>query len=197
MANVKYLSSVFAIALSLTTWAATDAKAADWQRTKRQTIFDDTFKDGAGFEQDDQALFGPPGLQMTIAKTEDGWAYINNSADAVDGDYCAVAIMPPPIADDNGAAIGISVLYVDDDNVVSLYVFSDNTVQIERRVKGSDPTLILNEQNQAIKADVGTPVAVRAVVQGGTITAYVNGVAFKKVPVDIPANATTSAFMRV
>lgn len=189
MITVKRLSSLVALGLGLGLLASASAHAGDCSAQTGKTIFEDTFKDDSGgFEQDDQAKFGVPGLRMTLAKTEDGWPYVNNGFNATNGDYCAVAIMPAAVAADNLAAVGITLFYVDDENMVAIYVYSDNTVQVERRAKG-DSDLVLSEQNTAIMSSAGAPVSVRAVVEDGAITPYVNGVAFKKIRVQVPDGA--------
>ena len=189
MKTVKRASCAAAIVFGVSVAASATAHAGDCGAQKGKTIFEDNFKDDSGgFGQDDQAKFGAPGLRMTLAKTEDGWPYVNNSFNATNGDYCVVATMPAPVAADNLAAVGLTMFYIDDENMISVYAFSDNTVQVERRSKG-DSDLILNEQNPEIKAAVGVPVSVRAVVQDGSITTNVNGVAFKKIRVQVPDGA--------
>ncbi len=171
------------VALGLTFAACGLARAGDCSAQRGKPLFEDNFATGAHFQPDDQAKFGPNGLEMTVGKGEDAWAYITTAAQATDGDYCAVATMPAPLSAENGAAVGLVLLQADDDDVVTLYVFSDNTVQIEVRSRAKDPQLVLNEQNPAVKAEIGSPVSVRAVVQNGMVTATVNGIAFKPVPV--------------
>lgn len=189
MANVKRLWSVAAITLVVNMIASVGARAADCSAQKGKTIFEDSFKDDSGgFEHDAQAKFGPSSLRLTLGKTEDNWPYVNTNFNATNGDYCVVATMPAPVDADNLAAIGMTILYVDDENMIAIGVFSDNTVQIERRSKG-DSDLIFNEQNADIKAAPGAPIMIRAVVQDGTITTYVNDVVFKKIRVQVPDGA--------
>lgn len=185
MAKAKTRSFV-AAAVVLLTLGTSAARAGDCGGQKGKVIYDTAFKDEkGGFEETDVAKYGDPALKLTLRKGDQDIVFINTTTDATLGDYCATATMPMPIGEGNLASVGLTLLYKDNQNMLALLVFSDNTVQIERWNNG-ESDFVYNEETPAIKAAPGSTVSIRAIVENGAITPIVNGVTLPKTQVKAP-----------
>jgi hypothetical protein len=172
-------------ALSGAAHAASDCKSVQ----KGNEIFADTFADDTGgWSGGDGSSFGKPALTLTLFTPYATWAFVNNTFNATDGDYCTQAVLPAAPAANNLAYVGLIADYKDNNNYLLLQLSSKDDVGLYRKVDGNWNT-ILSSNTANLKPAPGSVVTLRMVVKGTLVTASINDVVVKKVRMQIPTGS--------
>jgi hypothetical protein len=177
------LKVVRTAALLLVATMQTSAYAASCEGQKGKVIFEDDFADDSGgWPADRVASFGKSGLTLHIQDPTEARFLLNQTFAAAVGDFCVEAVLPK--AD---IIIKTSLVFLanDWDNLYSLDIGSNNTVQLWRRDGGSWVKLS-DMSDEKVKPEPESVIALRAVAKANLITASVNGIEMKKLRAQLP-----------
>ena len=164
------------------------ALACDGQTGK--VIFEDKFTDDSGgwvFGEDNGLVLKAPGATLTVAAADavSNRGPFNQTFTAAQGDFCTEMSFPADAAQSD-AAIGVTFLAPDNQNLWLAEVHADGKAQLWRETNNKWSTVWVAPTNNLVKTGPTDVNSVRAVVKNGTITVIVNGQTVKSVRAQIP-----------
>ena len=152
-------------------------------------IFEDTFADDSGGWTPAPAWqVKPPEFILALGKQSTAQIIFNQTFNATDGDFCADVVLPSGQPSDVDPGAALAFWGKDSANFFNLSVYADGSASIYRWSGGTTAQIAFADgKSGLVKTGAGDVNALRVVVQGGLITATVNGKLLKKIRAQVPS----------